>query len=111
MALKTKKIYEYKGYRVHLRQLGKNLFEFVIPIGKSLYEHSFEIKYAKRQKQFSEEEFKEIYDMMKDVANNFIDVYKYKRSVKAKINNLIFDAKRYWTGLHRTPAALPEVER
>ena len=110
MALNTKKIYEYKGFRIHLRQLGKNLFEFIIPIKKSLYEHSFEIQYAKRQKQFSEEELREIYDMMRDVANNFIDVYCYKRSFKGKINNLIFNAKRYWSKLHRTSAIIPKVK-
>ena len=111
MALKTKKVYDYRGHRVFLRQLGRNVFEFITPSGKDLYEHSFEIQYAKRQKQFSEEEFKEIYDMMRDVANNFIDVKIYQRSFKAKINNLIFNAKRNWSKLHRTPAALQEVQR
>ena len=94
--LNTRRVYDYKGHRVYLRHLQDNLFEYVIPIGKDLFEKSFKIKYAPRKKQFTEKESKEIEDMMRDVANNFIDTYIYQHSLAAKVDKLIFHIIKFW---------------
>lgn len=98
MALKTRKIYKYRGFRVYLRHLFGNLFEYLILDGDDIYEHGFRIGYnkCKRGRFFNQDELLQVDEMMMEVANNFIDTKIYERSLKSKINKLIFNAKRYW---------------
>lgn len=98
MALRTRKVYDYRGYRVYLRHLSGNLFEYVIPVGKDLFEHSFLVKYGKGKKNFTKEGFDSIDEMMRDVANNFLDTLIYQRSFRGKINKLIFNAYKWRQG-------------
>lgn len=114
---RTLKIGSYRGRKIYYRHLlnekKHGTFEYLISDGENVYCHPFVI--AKRKGDFTEEEYKNILDMMSEVAINYVDMHIYQRSflrklrlLKTHIKNAKQIIKEWIEG--RTPSSVPEEQ-
>ena len=80
------KIFNYRGWRVYVRHIKGNYFEFLAVFGS---EARMELYDFSNMKKMSQAQIIDVTEMMSQDARNFIDYIIYERSFITKIKQFI----------------------